>query len=182
MIRPLATFALGLLAGIALALLLTQPTQSRQASAPRPAAVTPLAPVGTSTADRGADSTRVWALGRTQPSATIGKQPASTEAPATAQPSPGKTPRPAVRPAHGLRGLATWYRYIGGQAAAGPRLRAALGAGWRGSTVTVNGVRVRLTDFMGTHDRAKVIDLDAGLFRRICGPLSIGVCEVTVRW
>lgn len=49
-------------------------------------------------------------------------------------------------------------------------------------TAVRNGVRVRLTDFMGTHDRAKVIDLDAGLFRRICGPLSIGVCEVTVRW
>jgi hypothetical protein len=43
-------------------------------------------------------------------------------------------------------------------------------------------VPVRLTDFMGTKNRAKVIDLDDGLFRRICGPLSMGVCEVEVRW
>jgi hypothetical protein len=58
--------------------------------------------------------------------------------------------------------------------------RAFLGPDWRGQTVLVNGVPVRLTDYMGTANRAKVIDLDDGLFRRICGPLSMGVCRVTV--
>jgi hypothetical protein len=57
-----------------------------------------------------------------------------------------------------------------------------LGKGWRGRTVLVNGIPVRLTDYMGTRNRAKVIDLDDGLFRRICGPLSMGVCDVVVRW
>jgi hypothetical protein len=57
-----------------------------------------------------------------------------------------------------------------------------LGKGWRGRTVLVNGVPVVLSDFMGTRNRAKIIDLDDGLFRRICGPLSMGVCDVVVRW
>jgi hypothetical protein len=57
-----------------------------------------------------------------------------------------------------------------------------LGAGWRGRTVYVNGVAVRLTDYMGTKNRAKVIDLDDGLFRRICGPLTLGICDVVVTW
>ena len=84
--------------------------------------------------------------------------------------------------AHSLTGTATWYAYRTGQAAAGPRLREALGRGWRGRTVWVNGVPVKLSDHMGTRNRAKVVDLDDGLFRRICGPLSRGVCRVTVRW
>ena len=105
------------------------------------------------------------------PSPSIGKRPARTEAPATAKPSR----------AH-LTGTSTWYAYRPGQAAAGARLRAAIGKGWRGTAVSVNGVRVVLTDWMGTRDPAKVIDLDAGLFRRICGPLSLGVCRVDIRW
>jgi hypothetical protein len=101
-------------------------------------------------------------------------------APATA--APDRKPSGA----HRLTGVSTWYRYRTGQAAAGPRLREALGRGWRGRTVWVCGIStctgVRLTDYMGTHNRAKVIDLDDGLFRRICGPLSRGVCRVTVAW
>jgi hypothetical protein len=103
----------------------------------------------------------------------------------TPSPSPtGKRPAATAKPRTSmhLRGVATWYAYRRGEAAAGPALRAALGPGWRGSVVWVNGVRVRLTDWMGTTNRAKVIDLDAGLFRAICGPLSLGVCKVVVAW
>jgi hypothetical protein len=92
------------------------------------------------------------------------------------------TPKPEPPHRHHVGGTATWYRYRTGQAAAGPRLREALGRSWRGRTVRVNGVPVKLTDYMGTRNRAKVIDLDDGLFRRICGPLSRGVCRVTVTW
>ena len=74
----------------------------------------------------------------------------------------------AEAPRHSLVGTATWYRYAEGQAAGGPRLRAALGD-WRGRTVLVNGVPVLLSDYMGTKNRAKVIDLDAGLFRASAG-------------
>jgi hypothetical protein len=88
-----------------------------------------------------------------------------------------QAPRPSGTALHGL---STWYAYRSGEAAAGPALRAMLGKGWRGQTVLVNGVPVRLTDYMGTTNRVKVIDLDDGLFRRICGPLSRGVCKVTV--
>lgn len=178
--RHLASFTLGALCGVLLALLLTTSVTSRQASAPRPAQ---------------ADIRRVEVPARTEaptlrpsPSATIVKRDASPEEQPSAKPTaaptpkPTKRPRATTRPADGLRGVATWYSYRRGQAAAGPRLRAALGAGWRGRTVYVNGVRVLLTDYMGTKNRAKVIDLDDGLFRRICGPLSMGVCDVEVRW
>jgi hypothetical protein len=90
---------------------------------------------------------------------------------------------PSPAPAeHHIHGTATWYSWRTGEAAAGPRLREALGRGWRGRTVWVNGVPVRLTDWMGTRNRAKVIDLDDGLFRRVCGRLSRGVCVVRVSW
>jgi hypothetical protein len=184
-VRPAATHAAAAAAGALLALLLTSTASSRQPSAPRSAVVTPLAPVGTPAADRGADSTP----GRTASplhSPTTSKRTASVEdKTATAKPSPAK-PQRTTRPAHGLSGVSTWYAYREGQAAAGPRLRAALGSHWRGMVIEVCGkqscTRARLTDFMGTHDRAKVIDLDDGLFRRICGPLSMGVCDVTVSW
>jgi hypothetical protein len=201
--RHLATFALGAIAGALLALLLTQPATSRQASAPRSAVVTPLVigTMGTPAADRGADPVERGRVGVRLPggtpsptavppvvftSPTTRTGPASVEPVAdptpSATPKPTKRPRATTRPAHGLSGVATWYAYRTGQAAAGPRLRAALGRNWRGRTVLVNGVRAVLTDYMGTHDRAKVIDLDDGLFRRICGPLSMGVCDVEVRW
>ena len=184
--RHLATFTLGAIAGALLALLLTQPATSRQASAPRPAVVTPLAigigAMGTPAADRGADhggersaptsgglplaDDHRTSAPSADPSATIGKQPASTEAPATAKPSPGKTPRPAVRPAHGLRGVATWYAASKGTAAAGPALRAALGKDWRGDRVRVCSggecVTVRLTDWCACgprHGTPTLIDL-----------------------
>ena len=180
--RHAAPFALGVMVGVLLALLLTSNATSRQPSAPRPAAVTPLAPVGTPAADRGADhggersaptsgglplaDDHRTSAPSADPSATIGKQPASTEAPATAKPSPGKTPRPSVRPAHGLRGVATWYAASKGTAAAGPALRAALGKDWRGDRVRVCAggecVTVRLTDWCACgprHGKPTLIDL-----------------------
>ena len=177
MTRHLATFALGLVAGALLALLFTTNVTSRQASAPRPAQ---------------ADIRRVEVPARTEAptlrpssSATIGTRSASPEAQPSAKPTAAPTPKPTRKPratSHRLSGTATWYDYRRGQAAAGPRLREALGKGWRGRTVLVNGTPVLLSDYMGTRNRAKVIDLDDGLFRRVCGPLSMGVCQVEVRW
>ena len=97
-----------------------------------------------------------------------------------------ETRQTAIRPSTaGLHGTATWYAWRSGQAAAGPALRAFLGKDWRGMTVTVCSggrcVRALLSDYMGTTNHAKVIDLDAGLFRAVCGPLSVGVCRVTIR-
>jgi hypothetical protein len=84
---------------------------------------------------------------------------------------------------HSIRGDATWYRYVPGGAAAGPRLRAALGPGWRGTRVTVTGpagtVRVVLSDFMRAD---KLIDLSSVDFPAVCGALSRGICEAKVTW
>ena len=80
-----------------------------------------------------------------------------------------------------MTGISSWYAYIPGGAAAGPALRAALGAGWRGSVVTVTGPAgsavVTLSDFMR---RDRLVDLDSRSFVAVCGALSLGLCEVEV--
>jgi len=101
-------------------------------------------------------------------------------------PSPS-APRPvSVAPAArtcpaSMTGIASWYRYVVGGAAAGPRLRAALGPGWRGRSVTVCAaicVQVRLSDWMAAD---RLVDLDSRSFSRLA-PLSRGIVEVSVRW
>jgi hypothetical protein len=82
-------------------------------------------------------------------------------------------------------GHATWYRWTSGQAAAGPRLRKALGRGWRGTNVLVcakssrDCVEVTLTDWCACKDR-RVIDLDDDDFAQLA-PTWRGYVEVTVR-
>ena len=114
------------------------------------------------------------------------------------------TPRPKSDTAggggHVLRGKASWYcnsdgsraqlsachyRYpdTGGfnaYAAAGPKLRAALGGGekWRNRVVSVDGIRVKLVDWCQCYkgeSHEKVIDLYLDVFRRTGG-------TVTIRW
>ncbi len=83
-----------------------------------------------------------------------------------------------------LTGVASWYRYIPGGAAAGPALRLALGPGWRGHSVAVcrtDGgamacVRVTLSDFMRAD---RLIDLDSRSFAALM-PLSRGLVTVEV--
>jgi hypothetical protein len=92
-----------------------------------------------------------------------------------------------------LRGLASWYCRAGSSpchyqypdtggfdayAAAGPRLRAAIGGNWRGRIVSVNGIRVKLVDWCQCYKgqrHEKVIDLYYDVFRRAGG-------TVTIRW
>ena len=113
----------------------------------------------------------------------------------TAKPTAKPTPKPKRRKVatHRLTGRASWYckagrsichyRYPDGPgfdayAAAGPRLRAALGPGWRGRVVLVDGVRVRLVDWCQCHkgeSGEKLLDLYYDVFRRVGG-------EVTVSW
>lgn len=79
-----------------------------------------------------------------------------------------------------LRGTATWFRSPSGVSAAGPALRAAM-PGWRGRTVLVAGPAGRTTTVLGDWMRAdRLIDLHAPVFVAVCGPLSTGVCRVTV--
>jgi hypothetical protein len=96
---------------------------------------------------------------------------------ATALPAPTA----AVTP---VRGIATYYAYHAGQAAAGPRLRAMLGSHWRGRYVTVRygakHIRVRLTDYCVCRSSV-VIDLDTRDFNRLRPPAWLwGVARVTV--
>ena len=93
-----------------------------------------------------------------------------------------ETRQTAIRPSGtALHGLSTWYRYVDGQAAAGPALRAFLGANWRGTvvTVTANGhsVTARLTDFCQCPG-GRVIDLDRRSFAALVGFL---VAKVAAR-
>jgi len=80
-----------------------------------------------------------------------------------------------------LVGIATWYRYRPGEAAAGPALRAWLGTGWRHTRVVVCAkacVVVTLSDYCGCPGK-RIVDLDSRSFRALA-PLSQGIVRVTV--
>lgn len=113
----------------------------------------------------------------------------------TAQPSPTHAPR--VSPPTGgigtavgsVRGTATYYPYHPGQAAAGERLRNAIGPNWRGRTVEVQvrgrkPIYVVLTDFESSKIAGRTIDLDESDFATLAGPgwHQRGVLTVTVTW
>jgi hypothetical protein len=80
-----------------------------------------------------------------------------------------------------LSGVATWYSWHRHEAAAGPRLRAWLGKGWRHTRVVVCAkacVVVRLTDWCACKGE-RIVDLDSRSFRALA-PLSQGIVRVTV--
>jgi hypothetical protein len=99
---------------------------------------------------------------------------------------------------HVLRGLASWYcnndasrgpisschyQYpdtgaFNAYAAAGPKLRAALGGNWRGRIVYVDGLRVKLVDWCQCYQGRsyeKLIDLYRDVYAVVGG-------SVTIRW
>jgi len=105
----------------------------------------------------------------------------------------------APKTTHAISGRASWYcnadnpndpysichnAYPDGPgfdayAAAGPGLRAAIGADWRGTIVYVNGIRVKLIDWCkctgGSVGVVKLIDLYNDVFVRTGS-------NVTIRW
>jgi hypothetical protein len=103
------------------------------------------------------------------------------------QPAPGKVVSlPGL-----IAGKATFYDYHEGQAAAGPKLRAALGRHWRGTKVRVcNGDvcikdPITLTDWCQCYWKKpteRLIDLDDADFAKLASPRD-GWFHVTVsRW
>jgi hypothetical protein len=128
------------------------------------------------------------------PTETPGASYEPTATPATTfRPTPRPTKAPAIsstlpRVGASVTGVATWYcepgvsictagySASGAYGAAGPALRRALGRNWRGRTVYVNGVTVRLIDWCfcgGGH----VIDVYHSTWLRIPHP-----DRVTIRW
>ena len=99
---------------------------------------------------------------------------------------------PAPKTTHVLRGYASYYCYAGSSpctsgyadgsgfdayAAAGPKLRAALGS-WRGRIVSVDGIRVKLIDWCQCYQgqsNEKLLDLYHDVYARTGSP-------VTIRW
>jgi hypothetical protein len=90
-------------------------------------------------------------------------------------------PHIGLAPGASVTGEASWFASPIGVSAAGPALRAALGANWRGTLVKVTGPHgfawTILGDWMA---RDRLIDLDVNVFPAVCGPLSRGICEVEV--
>jgi len=121
---------------------------------------------------------------QTSPPASASPQP--TPSPAQRQKAPAK-PQPKLRAqstSHSITGQATWYAWRTGQAAAGPRLRAALGTNWRGRSVTVcagSCTRILITDWCACQPDTRLIDLDVRSFAQLANP-SRGVVPVTVSW
>jgi hypothetical protein len=113
-----------------------------------------------------------------------------------ARPSlPPSQPVAVARPTytHSISGRASWYCDAGvspctadhpdtgafqAYAAAGPRLRAAIGPGWRGMVVSVDGIRVKLIDWCQCYQgesNEKLLDLYHDVYLRTGS-------AVTVRW
>lgn len=118
---------------------------------------------------------------------------------------PAERPQPSTRAArpivvavvpkttHAISGAASWYCRAGvspctndypddggvdAYAAAGPRLRAAMGSSWRGRIVYVDGLRVQLIDWCQCYEgqsNEKLLDLYYDVFVRTGS-------GVTVRW
>ncbi len=84
------------------------------------------------------------------------------------------------KPGHSISGIASWYRWHPGEAAAGPVLRAFLGSHWRGMTVRIcsqgHCVTAKLTDWMKAD---RLIDLDSRSFAALAR-LSKGILRVTI--
>lgn len=119
--------------------------------------------------------------------------------------APAARPQPSIQAAkpivvaivpkttHAISGLASWYCRAGvspctfehpddggvdAYAAAGPRLRAAIGSSWRGSIVYVDGRRVQLIDWCQCYQgepNEKLLDLYYDVYARTG-------TRVTVRW
>lgn len=123
------------------------------------------------------------------PTPVVSPRPAvRSSAPPTSK--PGSTPRGGIGTAVGsVKGTATFYAYHPGQAAAGARLRDAIGPNWRGRLVEVRygkrkPIYVVLTDFESSKIRGRTIDLDDSDFATLAGPgwYQRGVLSVTVTW
>lgn len=117
--------------------------------------------------------------------------PAERAQPSLPTTHPIAVAKPTTR--YAIRGYASWYCDAGvspctagypdgggfdAYGAAGPRLRAAIGPGWRGMVVLVDGIRVKLIDWCQCYEgesNEKLIDLYRDVFLRTGSP-------VTIRW
>lgn len=122
-------------------------------------------------------------------------QPSLPNANPVVIPKPTPTPKAAATSStsHRISGAASWYCRAGispctsgyadgsgfsGYAAAGPRLRAAIGPDWRGKVVLVDGIRVKLIDWCQCYagePNEKLLDLYYDVFARTGS-------SVTIRW
>ena len=123
-------------------------------------------------------------------------QPSLGAAKALVVPIPIPTPKPVAKvqtSGHSLRGNASYYCWAGSSpctythpdgpgfdayAAAGPKLRAALGSGWRGRIVSVDGIAVKLIDWCQCYkgqSNEKLLDLYHDVFARTGS-------SVVIRW
>jgi hypothetical protein len=132
-------------------------------------------------------------------------QPSVPVAKAVVVNKPRPTPRPVsgggstssgsttTSTGHSISGRASWYCRAGyspctvnypdgggfdAYAAAGPRLRAAIGSSWRGKIVYVDGIRVKLIDWCQCYQGEsieKLLDLYYDVYARVGS-------SVTVRW
>jgi hypothetical protein len=149
---------------------------SRPKATPRPnAAVTQPAPRPTTTQASAAPISPPKA-----PVSAPATKPKATQAAAAPAPRPKATPRPKTAPAitydHRAAGQATWGPFGGAVITRLPR----------GTQIRVCG---RLGCWEGVSsgygpmaDGGHLVDLDAAIFRRLCGPLGTGVASIVLSW
>lgn len=157
-------------------------------AAPRPAAVIPSGSsqgtaVGVAETDqqRTGEPLPTGRVAVNEPPSMAAPHPTSMTVPVAYGRNPDLTPEPQR-----VTGIASWYRYVPGGAAAGPALRRWLGPSWRGMTVLVCRdqpyvcVSVVLSDFCRCNTAGiKLIDLDLASFAALRAP-TFGTVDVVV--
>ena len=114
------------------------------------------------------------------------ERPSPPTPPAAVEPTGARSePSLPARSGHTAKGWATWHATgrDGMFAAAGPRLRSALGPGWRGNSVQVCAaicIRVTLNDWCRCSE-SRIIDLSDEAFTQLA-PLGRGVIQTVVSW
>lgn len=117
-------------------------------------------------------------------SATSARPERARPAVTVAKPIVQVIPKPAPVTTHSITGLASWYCRAGvspctvghsdgsgfnAYAAAGPKLRAAIGSDWRGKIILVDGIRVKLIDWCQCYQgepHEKLLDLYYDVYKR----------------
>lgn len=133
-----------------------------------------------------------WAAQMTsgwEPSDGWGRVPVSPVVVSPQPSTPPSSPSPTIRaPRTYLSGVATFYQFAPGGAAAAVALRKAIGPMWRHTRVRVcSGQRcvvVVLSDYESSLIPGRVIDLNEQSFAELAGPgwYQRGVLAVTVSW
>jgi hypothetical protein len=122
-----------------------------------------------------------------RPIPTYGAVPVATPSPTPASPSPRSTPRvKSITRASSPKGTGGKKTVLRGEASWGYGFRGHVVTRYRrGTTIRVCGKlgctgKVRSWGYGPAKRTGRIADLDVGVFENVCGPRSMGTCNITL--